>query len=238
MVTYSPFFIFFLWLMGLAQLDEKKGEEMLASNNTFPARVKAVPSGDTISIDLEGEIISVRLAEIDSPEPRQEFGRQAQRFTEDLVLNQLVKVKVKFVDKFQRVVAEVMLRNDHSLNAEVVRWGYAWHYKVAPEPKPFLEQMEYEAWKNHLGLWVNKNPVPPWKFRSGTTIPNPPISPNEVDYDRIFEYGLFGNKNSHIYSWPSCLDYKIPEKENRIIFSSKLEAESLGYQAGDHCPKQ
>ena len=228
-VLFFPFFI-------AGQLDKKKVNEILKPNNVFISKVKAVPQGDRVSININNELISVRLAEIDSPDPRQPFSKQAQHFTEDLTLGKTVKVKVQFVDRYRRIIGEIRLKDGKTLNHEVVRWGYAWHYRVSTKPNLILEHLEYEAWKKKLGLWALESPVPPWKFRAEPQSPlKPPPSPTKVDYNRIFEYGLFGNQNSMFYSWPACSQYRIPPKKNRIIFSNKQEAENLGYRAATHC---
>tara|TARA_B100000686_G_C16608315_1_gene872431 strand:+ start:254 stop:967 length:714 start_codon:yes stop_codon:yes gene_type:complete len=227
--------ILFFPLLMTGQVDKKKAAEMFKPNNVFISRVKAVPQGDQISIKINNKLISVRLAEIDSPDPRQPFSKQAQQFTEDLTLGQTIQVKVRFVDRYRRVIGEIRLKDGRILNHEIIRWGYAWHYRVSTEPNLILDHLEYEAWKKRLGLWVLESPVPPWKFRAEPRSPEPPPSYIKVDYDRIFEYGLFGNQNTRFYSWPACTKYRIPPKKSRIIFSNKYEAESLGYRTAPHC---
>jgi micrococcal nuclease len=219
------------------QKKEKKEDELFKANNSFSAPVVKVLQGDLISIELDGEPISIRLAEIDAPEIRQPFSRQSRNFVEELVLKKRVTVVVKTFDLFKRVVGEVFLKDGRSLNREIVKWGFAWHYKINPTPDKVLGALEYHAWENKLGLWLDKSPVPPWKFRSSTEIPDPPSSPTKVDYDRIFEYGLIGDKRNRTYNWPACTNYKLPSKKYLLIFASKLEAEGLGYRLGKSCPK-
>lgn len=230
----------FLFLLLTAQVPVQKKEkedEPHKSNNSFAAQVVKVLQGDLISIELDGEPLSIRLAEIDAPEIRQPFSRQSRNFVEEMVLNKQVTVVVKTLDLFKRVVGEVFLKDGRSLNREIVKWGFAWHYKINPTPDKVLGALEYQAWEKKLGLWLDKNPVPPWKFRSSTEIPDPPSSPTKVDYDRIFEYGLIGDKRNRTYNWPSCKNYKLPSKKYLLIFASKLEAEALGYKLGRNCPK-
>ena len=140
-------------LLMVSQLNNKKEDELFKANDSFSAKVVAAHQGDLITIGLDNEFIGIRLAEIDSPEPQQPFSRQARLFTEGLVLDQTVKITVNFVDLHQRVVGIVTLPDGRILNNEVVRWGFAWHYKVSSTPNPFLEQLEYQAWKNcYAGL--------------------------------------------------------------------------------------
>ena len=220
----------------VGQTEQKKMEEILKPNSSFTATVSSVLQGDLISIDIAGKLISLRLAGVDSPELQQPLGRQARQFTKDLVKNQTIGVKVQYVDRYQRIIGEISLLDGRIVNHELIRWGFAWHYRVSPEPNLLLEKLEYEAWSKRIGLWVLDSPVPPWKFRAETSPPEPPSSLNMVDYDRIFEYGLFGDKKTKLYSWPKCSKYFIPPKKRRLIFSSKLEAKNLGYRISAHCP--
>jgi len=222
----------------LAAAPGKKNIDPLFKKSSFTAEVVAVPEGDLISVKLDKEIISVRLAEVDSPGPRQVFGRQARRFTHDLVMGKTVTVIIKMVDRYKRVVAEVILPDGRSLNQEVVKWGYAWHYKVDPRPSKILADLEYRAWKRKLGLWVAPAPVPPWEFRSDANPPDVPATPNQVDYDEIFRYGLIGNRKTRRYQWPACKHYNIPPRKVRVIFTNKVQAEGMGYLPAKTCPKK
>ncbi|GEM_PF-193562 len=236
-ILFGALFIFLTAQAPIQKKAKEKEDERFKANNSFGAPVVKVLQGDLISVELDGEPISIRLSEIDAPEIRQPFSRQSRNYVEDLVLKKRVTVVVKTVDIFKRVVGEVFLKDGRSLNREIVKWGFAWHYKVNPKIDKVLGALEYQAWEKKLGLWLDKNPIPPWKFRSSTEIPNPPSSPTKVDYDRIYEYGLVGNTRNRIYNWPACTNYKLPSRKNLLIFSSKLGAESLGYRSGKSCPK-
>jgi endonuclease YncB( thermonuclease family) len=229
--------IFLLLTAQTPIVKKEKPDERFKANNSFGAPVVKVLQGDLISVELDGELISIRLAEIDAPEERQPFSRQSRNFVEELVMKKQVTIVVKSVDRFKRVIGKVFLKDGKSLNREVVKWGYAWHYKVNLKEDKYLAALEYQAWGKKLGLWLDKNPIPPWKFRSSTEIPEPPYSPTKVDYDRIFEYGLVGDTRNRIYNFPNCTNYQIPPKNFLLIFSSKLGAESLGYRTGKSCPK-
>ena len=220
-----------------AQFNQKKltTEELLNTNKVFITKVVSVPQGDLVSINFENELIGVRLVGIDSPEPRQPFFRQSREFTEEITLGQTVKVTTHYVDRFQRIIGELRLLDGKVINHELVRWGFAWYYRVSPKSNPILEQLEFEAWKKKLGLWTLDEPIPPWKFRAGSQPLDPPLLPKKVDYDRIFEYGLFGDQKTKLYSWPHCSKYRVPPREQRLIFSNKLEAENFGYRISPNC---
>ncbi len=204
---------------------------------SLSGKVIAISSGDSITILSDEEIIyKIRLANIDAPELKQPFGRQALNFTHDLAMDLRVRVNYQKKDYHNRVIGDVVLPSGKLLNEEVVKFGYAWHYRVKRPPSPVLSNLEYLAWKNKLGLWVQDKPTPPWEFRRGNDIPLPPSKPEYTDYDEIFSYGILGNPKSQIYYWPACRDYPSDQK-GLILFGSKLDAETLGFRNSQSCPQ-
>ena len=233
MKTFSLFTFAFSLLIAVSP--GKNTIEPFLKKSTFTAEVVGVSEGDLISVKLDEGFISVRLVEVDSPEIRQTFGRQARNFTRDLIAGKKVTIIVKMVDRYKRIIGEVVLPDGRSLNQEVVRWGYAWHYKADPKPSKTLSKLEYNAWQKNLGLWIDSDPVPPWKFRGGGSSHEPPVSSAQVDYDEIFNYGLIGDPKTLRYQWPACKNYKSLPPEERIVFTNKVQAEGMGYQADNNC---
>ncbi|MFC1654580.1 thermonuclease family protein [Myxococcota bacterium] len=136
-----------------------------SAQEDFTGKVVGVSDGDTIKVLRLGQQVKVRLSGIDCPEKRQPFGKRAKRFTSDLVFAKTVTVKVQDIDRYKRIVGEVILKDGTSLNQELVRAGLAWWYqRYAPDDKQ-LERLEQLARKNKHGLWADPDPVPPWEFR-------------------------------------------------------------------------
>jgi micrococcal nuclease len=108
--------------------------------------------------------VRIRLAEIDCPEKAQPFGDKARRFTAELAAGKVVTVKVKTVDRYGRTVAEVILPDGRSLNAEILKAGLAWWYRDYSTDE-HLGALETEAKSARRGLWVDADPTPPWVFR-------------------------------------------------------------------------
>lgn len=55
-------------------------------------------------------------------------------------------------------------------NLEQVKAGMAWHYKQyaneqSPRDREDYEIAEFNAKMRRLGLWADKNPIPPWDWR-------------------------------------------------------------------------
>ncbi len=212
---------------------------MLSPGNIFAVSLQGtvveVLDGDMLTIQTTGaQFFKVRLREIDAPEMPQTIGRQARQFTYDLVFAKQVTVEYETVDKYRRLIGIVRLPGGQVLNDELVRHGLAWHYRVHYPSHERLRELEYQAWRKNIGFWVEPAPIPPWQFRRDNTLEDPPENPSEVDYDRIFSYGLIGNLESKIYLWPACRNYPRQGK-GFAVFSSKLEAKAQGFAVSPDC---
>ncbi len=134
---------------------------------TFSGLVVAVSDGDTIKVIKEGESepTVVRLASIDCPEKKQEFGREAKTYTTGLTLNKSVKVTRTGFDRNHRSIGDVILPDGNHLSSELVKTGNAWWFeKYAPNDKE-LEALQQVAKEAKLGLWQHSNPEAPWQYR-------------------------------------------------------------------------
>ena len=202
----------------------------------FRGKVVDVTAGDTLTFQTTGqEIFKVRLKEVDAPEPGQTFGRQARQWVLALLLEKTVRVKYEYADRFQRIIGEVTLPDGRVLNRELVRRGYAWHYRVHYPVDESLRELEYQAWKQKAGLWVDPSAVPPWKFRrEGTWAQEPPKNSREMDYDAIFNYGLIGDPKRKWVVWPGCQNYP-DDRRGFLVFGSKLAAKTSGFRVSPHC---
>lgn len=136
---------------------------------TYTGKVTAVKDGDTIEMLANGKKIRIRLFGIDSPERGQPFGTKAKEYTAAQCFGKVVKAVRQSRDRYGRIVAEVYLPGDVSLNAAIVKAGFAWHYKKFSK-SPLLAAAETTARKERLGLWKDKHPVAPWEWRKRKTI--------------------------------------------------------------------
>jgi endonuclease YncB( thermonuclease family) len=120
----------------------------------------------------DGKAAKVRLYGIDTPERKQAFGTRARQVASELAFRQTVTVRVRDVDRYGRLVAEVLLPDGRSLNHELVRAGLAWWYRQYARNDTALAQLEAEARAAKRGLWSDPQPLAPWtwrKERRGTT---------------------------------------------------------------------
>jgi endonuclease YncB( thermonuclease family) len=143
-----------------------------------------VSDGDTISVDSGGTKLKIRLYGIDAPEtpktnrktgkinkPGQPYGNEAWRALDDKVYQQRVRIEVRDVDKYDRLVSVVWLGN-RDINREMVAEGWAWAYRKyldRPHASVYMS-VEEQARAKRAGLWRDGNPQPPWEFRKALRV--------------------------------------------------------------------
>jgi len=128
-------------------------------------KVIGVKDGDTVEILMDGKPQVVRLSHIDCPEKKQPFGNNAKQFASDLCFGKKVKLSTGWKkDRNKRLLAEIILSNGKNLNKELVKNGFAWHYKKYSKDNSY-DDLEKQARKLKLGLWNDKMPTAPWEWR-------------------------------------------------------------------------
>jgi micrococcal nuclease len=131
---------------------------------TEVCHVYAVSDGDTIRAMCKDEPITVRIANIDAPETKQPFGKQAKAYAVKLALGKKVHVTGQNRDRYGRTVATITLPNGADLGREMVRSGYAWEFvRYSKDAK--LQSLEAAARRARLGLWAEDAPIYPAAFR-------------------------------------------------------------------------
>ena len=143
----------------------------------FTAKVQRVVDGDTVHVvNKAGKKFKVRLTGIDAPEKNQPYGLAATYKLTEILINKLVLLKSKpnngkpyTIDRYKRVLAKIIL-DGRDINLSQVLRGYAWHFKryqkqQSPSDRELYSEAEIDAKKNELGLWEEKNPIAPWKWR-------------------------------------------------------------------------
>lgn len=205
--------------------------------DSLTGQVVMVHDGDTFTLKSGRSLYKVRLAEVDAPEMGQVFGQQARTFTEEMVLGRRVRVNVAMIDRYGRRVGEVIVEDGRVLNEELVHAGWAWYYRVNPLKNERLQRLEQYAFARKLGLWVEQEPLPPWEFRRESRIPEVPETVSQVDYDRIFHYGIVGNRRTKTVRWPACKHYRLSRPRQALIFNSRQQARQMGFQPAKDCPR-
>jgi micrococcal nuclease len=133
------------------------------------ARVVRVVDGDTLVAEETNPWFpgprrqyTIRLEGIDAPEMKQEFGPQAKRALNTLA-GKIVELELSGKDNYGRHLAHVYAGKLH-INAQLIRWGYAWHYAKYNDDELLKAQQVY-AKANRRGLWATPSAITPWDFR-------------------------------------------------------------------------
>ena len=130
----------------------------------FVARVVTVHEGDRLTIHHDGRSETIYLKNIDCPELKQPYGKQAKQVAAAYVGNRDVVVRGLVRDKQGRVSAEVLLHDGRSVGRELLKEGLAWWQRSASSDAS-LEVVEELARASRKGLWADANPVPPWRWK-------------------------------------------------------------------------
>jgi endonuclease YncB( thermonuclease family) len=145
--------------------------------STISGKVIAIHDGDTITvIDASNVQHKIRLAGIDAPELRQDFGDKAKQNLSGLIFGKTIEVITTKTDKYGRTVGKVLL-NGEDINLRQIKDGFAWHYKEYENEQTLADrklyaQAELDARDAASGLWFQSNFVAPWDYRKGVRSEN------------------------------------------------------------------
>jgi endonuclease YncB( thermonuclease family) len=144
---------------------------------TFPVHaeqlaglVVSIANGDTITLrDGNRQQHKIHLAGIAAPDVLQSFGQKSKAHLATLVFNREAVAECGMFDQSRRLICQVRI-NDVDVSLEQVKAGMAWHYtqyakEQAPQDREDYEVAEFNAKLRRLGLWADKNPLPPWQWR-------------------------------------------------------------------------
>ena len=144
---------------------------ILLSNNilaeNLTGKVVSISDGDTVTVLTDNKQTKVRLAEIDTPEKNQPYGKKAKKALSDFIFGKIVQIKVETIDRYGRTIGKIFLDNQN-INKEMVKLGHAWVYIEYARDKT-LFVLEKEAREKQLGLWAlpETQRIAPWEWRRG-----------------------------------------------------------------------
>lgn len=133
-------------------------------------RVVGIADGDTVTVlDGNNQQHKIRLSGIDAPEKAQPFGARAKANLSAMVFGKEVVAECGKVDRYRRDICKILV-DGRDVNIEQVKAGLAWWYRnyareQSPKDREDYEVAEFQAKIQRLGLWADKNPVPPWDWR-------------------------------------------------------------------------
>lgn len=136
------------------------------SPSTFQGWVVEVPNGDTVAVrDEARHTYLVHLQGVAAPRGLQAYGGRAQGALRDLVFRQVVSVDVRSLQG--RVLQGQLRRQGRDINLELITQGHAWvdvphAADLPPERLKVYQDAESQARLARIGLWREKDPIPPW----------------------------------------------------------------------------
>jgi micrococcal nuclease len=128
-------------------------------------KVTKTVDGDTIEVQIGKKKEKIRLIGVDTPEtkdprkPVQCFGKEASAVTKKKLLNKKVHLEVDAKqgekDKYQRVLAYIILEDGTNFNEWLIKEGYAFEYtyNVPYKYQKQFKNAEKYAMENNRGLW-------------------------------------------------------------------------------------
>tara|TARA_Y100000590_G_scaffold131347_1_gene150068 strand:- start:361 stop:1002 length:642 start_codon:yes stop_codon:yes gene_type:complete len=133
----------------------------------FTGKVIGISDGDTITILTNNKKTKIRLAEIDTPEKNQPYGKKAKKALSDFIFGKTIQVEIESIDRYGRTVGKILL-NGLDINREMVKAGHAWVYVQYVKDKTLFD-LEENARENQLGLWAlpESQRIAPWEWRRG-----------------------------------------------------------------------
>lgn len=181
-------------------------------------KVIRVHDGDTLTLlDANNQQFQIRLAGIDAPELRQEFGEKAKYNLANAVFGKNVSVSFKKTDKYGRIIGKVTY-DGVDICLKQIKDGFAWHYKeyekeqIEADRKLYADA-ENQARSDEIGLW-RQSALAPWEWRAkksenaaesptpmpqlsnnpspNSSTPNSPTNPTAVPNNQIVQKGNQG----------------------------------------------
>lgn len=128
--------------------------------------VVGVTDGDTIKVQVNENIETVRIVNMNTPEsvdprkPVECLGKEASELMKELVLGKVVTLEIDETqtdkDRYNRLLRFVFLEDGADVGLEMIKLGYAHSTPYGNSPHKYLdlyESFEQEAKDNQLGLW-------------------------------------------------------------------------------------
>ena len=130
----------------------------------FLARVVTVHEGDRLTIRHDGRNETIYIKDIDCPELKQAYGKQAKHAIAAYVGSRDVMVRALKRGRNGLGAAEILLQDGRNVGHELLKEGLAWARPEKGQDQS-LEDMEQLAKAERKGLWSDPNPVAPWKWK-------------------------------------------------------------------------
>lgn len=188
--------------------------------------VTDVVDGDTVKVNINGSVETLRLIGMDTPEtvdprkPIQCFGKEASNKAKELLIGKKIRLEKGPSqgdrDKYGRTLAYIYLESGLFYNKYMIEQGYAHEYTYNTPYKYQLEfkQAQKTAEQNQVGLWS------PNTCNGATNQTETSTSPQTNVSSGSGKYYTSSASNAIKYYPDTCPEWQNLSKSNLRVFSS------------------
>ncbi len=166
----ATMFSLLLFSMYLLAQSHSSISKTVAQDDPGTYTINHFVDGDTIAINMNGNVENVRFIGIDTPEthkpntPVQCYGPAAAAYTKAMIGSQKVRLEADSLstnrDRYNRLLRYIYLPDGTLLNEKLVQTGHAFYYPYFPFTKSIAFEADQTAAKSqNLGLWGNCSPI-------------------------------------------------------------------------------
>jgi endonuclease YncB( thermonuclease family) len=193
--------------------------------------VSSVVDGDTVKVNINGTVETLRLIGMDTPEtvdprkPVQCFGKEASNKAKELLIGKKVRIEKDSTqgefDKYNRRLAYIYREDGLFYNKHMIEQGYAHEYTYNT---PYKYQAEFKAaqksaQENLIGLWSPNT----CNGDTTTSVTEPSASQTTTNNQATGKYYTSSFRTSKYYYPASCPEWQNLSQEYLKAFDS-LEA--------------
>lgn len=129
------------------------------SDEIIKAHVVSVSNGNTIQVKSpDNRVREVTLSGIECPALSQQYGSEAKKYLEGLILKKEVTVQFNGTDKDGKQLAIITTQDGSDVRAELLKEGFAW--TTGKNLSANLEAYKTWAQKKEKGLWKENGSTP------------------------------------------------------------------------------
>jgi endonuclease YncB( thermonuclease family) len=145
---------------------------LLPASEVLKGKVVGVMDGNTLELlTSDNETYKIQLAGVDCPEPEQPFGPEAKYLLEKSLKGKNVEAVIQGKNRWGVRQGIVTTKNGPDPRVALLSLGLAW--TAEKNAVPVLESIRVNAKAKKLGLWIDKDPTPPWVYRRQQTMQTP-----------------------------------------------------------------
>jgi endonuclease YncB( thermonuclease family) len=137
-----------------------KQKATTSNNAIIEGEVVKIVDGDTYDLQTADGTIRVKMEGIDAPEKGMRFYKESKKYLHDLCFGRIVAFKPNGICKYNKQIGFTYLSGGLELSHEMVRAGYAWHFKKYNSDSN-IYKLELQARISKIGIWADGNPISP-----------------------------------------------------------------------------